>query len=122
MPSVVVLGASADRSKFGNKAVRAFLQRGYQVYPVNPRETVIEGLEVYPSLESVPGRPEEVTVYVPPGVLMPLLPAMAARGCEVLWLTPGTDTPEVLAVAARLGLPVRAACSIVALGWSPADL
>ena len=44
MRTVVILGASADRSKYGNKAVRAFQQQGYAVYPVNPKEAEIEGL------------------------------------------------------------------------------
>ena len=47
MPTVAILGASADRSKFGNKAVRAFLARGYTVYPVNPKGGEIEGLAAY---------------------------------------------------------------------------
>ena len=54
MPTVAILGASADRSKFGNKAVRAFVARGYHVYPVNPKGEVIEGLPAYPSLADIP--------------------------------------------------------------------
>ncbi|MGH7128247.1 MAG: CoA-binding protein, partial [Planctomycetaceae bacterium] len=46
-PSAVILGASADRRKYGNKSVRAHLQRGYDVYPVNPKAERIEGLTAY---------------------------------------------------------------------------
>jgi acyl-CoA synthetase (NDP forming) len=42
--TVAVIGASSDRAKFGNKAVRAFRQRGYTVWPVNPHEMEIDGL------------------------------------------------------------------------------
>ena len=58
-------------------------------------------------------------MYLPPPVLLGLLPAIAARGCGELWLNPGTDSPEVVAEAERLGLPVIRACSIVGLGLSP---
>jgi hypothetical protein len=44
--SVAILGASADRSKYGNKAVRAYQQQGYTVFPINPKESEIEGLRV----------------------------------------------------------------------------
>ena len=54
MKSVAVIGASADRSKFGNKAVRAYLTRGFTVYPVNPKETTIEGLPAFASIDAVP--------------------------------------------------------------------
>ena len=70
MKTVAIIGASSDRQKFGNKAVRAFREQGYQVYPVNPKEPEIEGLPAYKSIADVPGRPEMITVYVPPPVLM----------------------------------------------------
>jgi hypothetical protein len=50
------------------------------------------------------------------------LPAIANRGCDELWLNPGTDSLEVVAEAERLGLPIIRACSIVGLGLSPAQL
>ena len=43
-PTVAVVGASADRRKFGNKSVRAHLAQGYDVYPVNPKAGEVEGL------------------------------------------------------------------------------
>jgi predicted CoA-binding protein len=118
--SVAVIGASNDRSKFGNKAVRAYAQQGYRVYPVNPRETVIEGLPAFPSIAAVPQRPSVVSVYLPPPVLLKVLPDIAAKGCDELWLNPGTESDEVLQAAEKLGLNVIQACSIVGLGVSPA--
>ena len=122
MNSVVILGASADRNKFGNKAVRAFRQRGFTVYPVNPKETEIEGLPVFKSISLVPVRPQMVSVYLPPQILLKVLPEIAAKGCDELWLNPGTESDEVLAEAQRLGLNVIQACSIVGVGVSPGTL
>lgn len=117
--SVAIIGASSDRSKFGNKAVRAFASRGFRVYPVHPRETEIEGWTVYPGIAEVPERPGLVSVYLPPPVLLKVLPAIAVRGCDELWLNPGTDSPEVVDRARELGLNVIQACSIVGIGMSP---
>ena len=122
MKTVAVIGASSARAKFGNKAVRAFRQQGYTVYPVNPNATEIEGLSAYPSVRDVPVRPQMVSVYLPPPVLFKILPDIAARGCDELWLNPGTESDEVLAEAERLGLNVIQACSIVGVGMSPASL
>jgi len=122
MKTVAIIGASNDRAKFGNKAVRAFLQQGYTVYPVNPKEKSIEGLTAYASIREVPVRPEMISIYVPPPVLLKLLPDIAARGCDELWLNPGTESDQVLAEAERLGLNVIQACSIVGVGVSPAHL
>ncbi len=120
--AIAIIGASTDRNKFGNKAVRAFRQQGYEVFPVNPKEEVVEGLRAFKSIAEVPVRPQLVSVYLPPAVLLKVLPDIAARGCDELWLNPGTESAEVLAEAERLRLNVIQACSIVGVGVSPATL
>lgn len=122
MKTVAVLGASNDRAKFGNRAVRAYAQRGYSVFPINPKETTIEGFRAFASIRDIPERPSVITVYLPPAVTLKLLPDLAAKGCDELWLNPGADAPEVVAQAEALGLNVIQACSIVGLGLSPEAL
>ena len=121
MKTVAILGASTDRNKFGNKAVRAYAQSGYRVFPINPKEPSVEGLPAYPSLSGVPERPNVVSVYLPPPVTLKLLPEIAQRGCDELWLNPGAESEEILAAAESLGLKVVHACSIVSLGLSPSQ-
>jgi predicted CoA-binding protein len=121
MKTVAIIGASVDRCKFGNQAVRAFLRQGYTVFPVNPKEPQIEGLPVFKSIMEVPVRPDRVSVYLPPPVVLKILPAIAAKGCDELWLNPGTESAEVLVEAERLGLNVIQACSIDGIGLSPSE-
>ena len=122
MKAIAIIGASADRSKFGNKAVRAFVRQGYEVFPVNPKEAEIEGLPAFKSIAEVPVRPDLISVYLSPPVLLKVLPAIAAKGCDEFWLNPGTESDEVLIVAERLGLNVIQACSIVGIGMSPDEV
>jgi predicted CoA-binding protein len=122
MKTVAIIGASNDRNKYGNKAVRAFLQQGYTVYPVNPTETEVEGLPAFKSIRDVPVRPQMISLYVPPPIVEKLLPDIAARGCDELWMNPGTESDKGLAEAERLGLNVVQGCSIVAVGVSPSQL
>jgi len=60
-----------------------------------------------------------VSVYLPPEVLLGVLPEIATKGCDELWLNPGAESDEVLTEAERLKLPVIQACSIVGVGVSP---
>jgi uncharacterized protein len=121
MKTVAVIGASPDRRKFGNKAVRAFKQRGYRVFPINPKAPEIEGLIAYSNISAIPVRPDIVSIYLPPPVVVTVLPEVAAKGCDHLWLNPGASSPEVVAEAQRLGLSPVDGCSIVSLGFSPSQ-
>lgn len=120
MSTVAVLGASRDRSKYGNKSVRAHLRAGWQVFPINPQADEIEGLPAYRSLRDVPVRPDRVSVYVPPEIGITLLGDIAACQPREVWLNPGSESEELLAAAETLGVPVICACSIVDVGLSPA--
>ena len=119
MKTVAILGASANRAKYGNIAVRAFLERGYTVYPVNPKEKAIEGQPVFPRLADLPARPDLISVYLPPELTLKTLPEIAQRGCDELWLNPGSESDAVIAEAQRLGLNVIQACSVIGIGLSP---
>jgi len=122
MKTVAVIGASNNRSKYGNKAVRAFQQTGYKVFPVNPAQAEIEGLLCFRTMSDVPVRPNLVSVYVGPERLLEILPDIAAKGCDELWLNPGTESAEVLVKARELGLKFVQTCSILAVGISPSSL
>lgn len=120
-PTVAILGASQDRTKFGNKSVRAHLRQGYDVYPVNPRAETIEGLKVYPRLADIPVDVDRVSVYLPPAIGLEVLGDIAAKGCKELWLNPGSDAAAVVEKARRLGLDPIVACSILDLGAHPSE-
>ena len=122
MKSIAILGASKDSTKFGNKAVRGFVQKGWTVFPINPNASTIEGLPAFRSISELPHRPNLVSVYLPPAILLEVLPEIAQVGCDELWLNPGADSPEVIERAESLGLNVIQACSLVGHGLSPYDI
>jgi uncharacterized protein len=122
MPRIVaVIGASSDRRKFGNKAMRAFRDRGDTVIPINPKEPEVEGERTYKSVLDVPGPIDMATLYVAPAVGVKVLDDLARKGVSEVWLNPGADGDEVIARAKELGLNAIVACSIVGIGKSPSS-
>jgi hypothetical protein len=120
MKTVAVIGASSNRNKFGNKALRAFARKGYSVIPINPTETEVEGLRAYASVLDVPGTIDMATVYVPGPVGVRVMDDLAQKGVPEVWLNPGADDHEVVEKARALGLKTVVHCSIIAIGESPA--
>jgi predicted CoA-binding protein len=117
--TVAVVGASSDRHKFGNKALRAFMAEGYRVIPINPNEREVEGMATYASVLDVPERIDMATLYVQPEVGLRLLPEFEQKQIGEIWVNPGADSDELLTEARRRKLNVIAACSIVAIGRDP---
>jgi predicted CoA-binding protein len=119
MKTVAVIGASSNRSKFGNKAVRAYAHQGFTVIPVNPHESEIEGFRTYRSVLDVPGPIDLATVYVHADAGVRVVEEIAKKGIPEVWLNPGADDDRVVARARELGLQPILACSIYGIGESP---
>lgn len=119
--TVAVVGASSDRKKFGNKALRAFVAEGYRVIPVNPNEAQVEGLPTYASVLDVPGAIDMATVYVQPDVTLRLLDEFERKGIPEIWVNPGAEDDSVMSEARRRKMNVIFACSIVGIGRSPSQ-
>ena len=117
--TIAIIGASADRKKYGNKAVRAFRDGGWTVYPVNVNAVEIEGLKSYPSIADVPGPIDRISMYVPASVGATMLDAIAAKHPTEFFLNPGSEDGDIIAKAKDLGLNTINACSIVNIGLRP---
>ena len=120
MKTVAVIGASSNRAKFGNKALRAFAKQGYTVIPINPTETEVEGHRAYASVMDVPGPIDMATIYVPGPIGVRVMDDLAKKGIPEVWLNPGADDRQVVDRARALGLKTLIHCSIIAIGDSPA--
>ena len=116
---VAVVGASSNRNKFGNRALRAFRQQGYTVIPINPNESEVEGLKTYPSVLDVPGPIDMASLYVPPAIGEQVIAEIAQKGIAEVWLNPGAESDELIARARALQIQPIVACSIIAIGENP---
>jgi acyl-CoA synthetase (NDP forming) len=119
--SIAIIGASNDRSKYGNKAVRAYAAEGKTVYPVNPRESAVEGIPAYKSVLDIPGDVDAASLYLPPRIGITVLEDVARKGIKRLLINPGAESEELLAKATSLGLDWSVACSILAIGREPGE-
>jgi hypothetical protein len=119
---VAVIGASSNRRKFGNRALRAYLQQGYTAIPINPNETEVEGVKTYASVLDVPGAIDMASFYVPPDVGERVIEDVAKKQIPEVWLNPGAESDRLIARARSLDIRPIVACSIIAIGENPYDL
>ena len=116
---VAVIGASSNRLKFGNRALRAFQQQGHTVIAINPHETEIEGVKAYKSVLDVPGPIDMATMYVPPEIGEKVIEEVAQKQIPEVWLNPGAESDALIDRARALNIQPIVACSILAIGENP---
>lgn len=114
-----VVGASQDRSKYGNKVLRAYVQSGYDVVPVNPMADEVEGLAAAGDLTQVPGKVDGVSIVTPPKVTEQVVKQALALGIAHIWMQPGAESDEAVKLAETSGANVLAGgpCVLVALHY-----
>ena len=114
-----VVGASSDRTKYGNRVLRAYLQSGLKVVAINPKEREIEGVPSYPDLVSLPEPVDGVSIVTPPTVTDKVLAQAAAAGIKNVWMQPGAAGPNWVEIAESLGLNAIGGgpCVLVALHY-----
>jgi len=114
-----VVGASQDRSKYGNKVLRVYIQNGRDVVPINPSATEVEGLTAYRDLASVPGSLDGVSIITPPAVTERVVADALARGITNIWMQPGAESERAIKLAEEAGANVIAGgpCILVSLRY-----
>lgn len=114
-----VVGASRNRDKYGNKVLRAYLQRGRPVHCVHPTESEIEGVPCVRTIADLPDGVHGLSVITPPPVTEDVVRAAAAKGIGRLWMQPGAESQRALDLAAELGVETiaRGPCLLVVLGY-----
>ena len=118
-----VVGASANREKYGNKVLRVYQQHRLDVVPVNPGGGEIEGLTAYADLASVPGTIDGVSIITPPKVTEQVVAQALSLGIKNVWMQPGAESPAAIELAEQAGANVIAGgpCILVSLRFHEND-
>lgn len=114
-----VVGASQDRSKYGNKVLRVYQQNERDVVPVNPKADEVEGLQAYPDLASIPGTIDGLSIITPPAVTERAVADAIQKGIKNIWIQPGAESEAAVKAAKESGANVISGgpCILVSLRY-----
>jgi len=92
---IALIGASNDKSKFGNRIYRDLRSKGYHVTPINLKDEEIEGDKAYSSIQMMKELPDIVNFVVPPPIAIKVAKNAVELGIEYLWFQPGSESDEL---------------------------
>jgi len=103
---IAMVGLSSNPFRPSHFAAIYMLSEGYDVTPVNPRETEVLGRRSYASLRDVPGPVEIVDIFREPAAVPAIVEDAIAVGAKVIWMQLGVIHEEAAELARRAGLEV----------------
>jgi predicted CoA-binding protein len=114
-----VAGASSNRTKFGNKVLRCYIQNGKIVYPVNPNEETIEGLTCIANIKELPDDVESLSIVTPPPITDHIVQDAIRRGIKNIWMQPGAESEVAILNCKRhkINCIANGPCILVELGF-----
>lgn len=114
-----VVGASTDRTKYGNRVLRCYQQKGLAVVPVNPKEREVEGIPCVATVADLADDVTSISVITPPAVTEQVVAAAITKGIRNIWMQPGAESKQAVDRCLEAGINVIAdgSCILVVLGY-----
>ncbi len=91
-----LVGASPNISKYWNKILKDFIESGYKIIPVNPKEKNILWLSTYSSLSEIPLSIDVVICVVPPNITEKIIKEVISLWIKNVWLQPWSQNESII--------------------------
>ena len=96
---VAVAGVSRGKESAANPVFRKLKDSGYEVFPINPKASEVEGVRCFPDLASIPGELDGVVVATHPDASLDVVRQAIATHVPRVWFHRSFGTGSVSAAA-----------------------
>jgi len=104
------IGATIQKDKWGYKKYKEIKNAGFDVYPINPKYSEIDGNRCFSSLkeltEFLNGKPDFVITIVPPKITEKIVEQCRNLGIDKIWMQPGSESKNAIDFCKDNGIEV----------------
>lgn len=94
--NIVLIWASNNPEKYWNKILKDLISKGYNIYPINPKEETIEWMKVYKNLDEISFDYEVVNFVVKPEITLNILKNnIQLLKNKKIWCQPWSSNEEI---------------------------
>lgn len=83
---IAVIGYSSKGNMPSNLIYDKFKNNGYEVYAVNPKGDIINGIDCYSSLQQIEGEIDAAIVCTPPAATPEVIKSCGEKGVKYVWI------------------------------------
>jgi len=111
---IAIIGASNNKEKWGYKIFITLKQEGYNVYPVNPKHSKIDGDICYKALSDLPFVPDFIITVVTPKITEKIVLEAHKLGAKKIWMQPGSESEKAIELCEKYGIEeIHKMCFVV---------
>ena len=104
--TVAVVGLSSKAERASNEVARYLQENGFDIIPINPRETEVLGQKAYPDLASIGKAVDIVDIFRRGEDTPPIVREAIETGAKCVWLQKGVVSQESYDLAKEAGMPI----------------
>jgi len=118
---LAVAGVSREaKGHVGNAIFKKLVAGGYEVFPVNPAASEVEGVKCYPSVGAIPGEIDGVVIATHPDATASIVRQCTDKGVKHIWFHrsfgQGSVSKEALAACQAHGIvAIEGGCPLMYL-------
>jgi len=91
-----VVGSFRNETKYAYKILKNLAEKGYEVYPVNPNMSMVDGRVCYRSISDIPFDIDVADIVTPPAVTERIVEECLQKGIKRVWLQPGAESEKAI--------------------------
>ena len=91
-----VAGSFRNESKYAYRILKTLKEKGYKVYPVNPRLREVDGLTCYPNVKKIPESVDVVDIVTPPQITEKIVGECKEKDISRVWIQPGAESQTAI--------------------------
>jgi len=106
--AVALIGVSRNKQSYSRSLMKAFVDKGFEVFPVNSNETEIAGLKCYQSIIQLPDTIDAAYIIKRKELAIDLAREVANKGIKKIWIHVKCDAPDFKDLCKEHGVTVIA--------------
>ena len=103
---LAIAGASRNPKKFGGTVLSELKKKGFDLYPVHPVATEIQGIPCFNSVSELPAGVDHLYIVTRKDQTAGVVEQALKQGIRKIWIQQHSDTPEALEMAKKQNVPV----------------